>query len=110
VTPALWFASAVGGRSCLGGCCQARPDPFRTTLDLTLFALLYSQAKRQRVSEDTLLALGFVGGWPGAIVAQQILRHKSNKASFRAKFWKTLIANVVSFVVLASPLRSMVLA
>ena len=35
---------------------------------------------RRRVPEDTLLALGLVGGWPGAIVAQQTLRHKSNKA------------------------------
>ena len=67
-------------------------------------------AERRRVREDTLLALGLVGGWPGAIVAQQVLRHKSNKASFRAKFWATVLANVVGFIALSSPLRAMLLA
>lgn len=65
---------------------------------------------RWRVSEDTLLGLGLIGGWPGAIVAQQFLRHKSNKASFRAKFWATVTANVLGFLVLSSPLRSMLFA
>jgi uncharacterized membrane protein YsdA (DUF1294 family)/cold shock CspA family protein len=63
-------------------------------------------AESWRISEDTLLALGLVGGWPGAIVAQQVLRHKSNKASFRAKFWATVVANVLGFVALSSPLRA----
>jgi len=58
----------------------------------------------RRVSESTLLAVGLVGGWPGAIVAQQLLRHKSSKASFRSAFWGTVALNVVGFVVLASPL------
>ena len=52
-------------------------------------------ADRWRVSEDTLLGLGLVGGWPGAIVAQQVLRHKSNKATFRTQFWATVIVNVL---------------
>lgn len=67
-------------------------------------------ADRWRVSEDTLLGLGLVGGWPGAIVAQQILRHKSNKATFRSQFWATVIANILGFLVLSSPLGSMLLA
>ena len=66
-------------------------------------------AERWRVSEDTLLGLGLVGGWPGAIVAQQVLRHKSNKASFRARFWATVIVNILGFIVLSSPLRAMLL-
>jgi uncharacterized membrane protein YsdA (DUF1294 family)/cold shock CspA family protein len=41
---------------------------------------------RWRIAESTLLALGLAGGWPGAILAQQVLRHKSNKASFRSAF------------------------
>lgn len=64
-------------------------------------------AGRWRVREDTLLGLGLIGGWPGAIVAQQVLRHKSNKASFRAKFWATVIANILGFIALSSPLRTM---
>ena len=67
-------------------------------------------AERWRVKEVTLLTLGLVGGWPGAIVAQQLLRHKSNKASFRAKFWATVITNILAFIVLTSPLRAMLLA
>src|SRR5690349_13411126 len=32
-----------------------------------------------RTSEQTLLTLGFLGGWPGAVVAQQVFRHKTRK-------------------------------
>jgi uncharacterized membrane protein YsdA (DUF1294 family)/cold shock CspA family protein len=56
-----------------------------------------------RTKEDTLLIIGLVGGWPGALLAQQLLRHKSAKASFRAAFWATVVINVVAFVALSSP-------
>jgi uncharacterized membrane protein YsdA (DUF1294 family)/cold shock CspA family protein len=56
-----------------------------------------------RTKESSLLLLGLVGGWPGAILAQQFLRHKSNKASFRSAFWGTVVLNVAAFVVLSSP-------
>jgi uncharacterized membrane protein YsdA (DUF1294 family) len=59
---------------------------------------------RWRVSESTLLLLGVVGGWPGAIVAQQTLRHKTQKASFRLAFWGSVLVNLIAFVVLATPL------
>jgi uncharacterized membrane protein YsdA (DUF1294 family) len=59
---------------------------------------------RWRIPEANLLMLGLAGGWPGAIVAQQVLRHKSSKASFRAAFWGTVVLNVGAFLVLASPL------
>jgi uncharacterized membrane protein YsdA (DUF1294 family)/cold shock CspA family protein len=62
-----------------------------------------AQAGRWRISENTLLMLGLAGGWPGAIVAQQLLRHKTSKASFRAAFWFTVVLNVAGFVALASP-------
>ena len=60
-------------------------------------------AARRRVSERTLLTLGFVGGWPGAIIAQQILRHKTQKASFRKAFWGTVVVNLLVFAVFATP-------
>jgi uncharacterized membrane protein YsdA (DUF1294 family)/cold shock CspA family protein len=60
-------------------------------------------AGRWRVSESTLHTLSLVGGWPGALVAQQVLRHKSNKATFRAVFWVTVVANVAGFVFIHSP-------
>jgi uncharacterized membrane protein YsdA (DUF1294 family)/cold shock CspA family protein len=54
-----------------------------------------------RVAEGSLLALGLVGGWPGAIVAQQMFRHKTVKVSFQVVFWVTVVVNVVAFVVFA---------
>ena len=55
---------------------------------------------RWRISERTLLVLGFLGGWPGAIIAQQTLRHKTRKASFRRAFWGTVGANVLVFALI----------
>lgn len=59
-----------------------------------------------RVSEAMLLLLGLIGGWPGAIVAQQAIRHKSKKPSFRRAFWATVVINVAVFVFLNSPWRA----
>lgn len=56
-----------------------------------------ARAGRDRISESTLLSLGFVGGWPGALVAQQVLRHKTVKRTFRIRFWLSVIANVAIF-------------
>ena len=52
-------------------------------------------AGRRRISELSLLTLGIFGGWPGAILAQQILRHKTKKPKFRIVFWLSVIANAV---------------
>lgn len=57
-----------------------------------------------RTPERTLLLLGLVGGWPGGLLAQQWLRHKSSKRSFQHLFWITVAANVAGFVVLSSRL------
>ena len=56
-----------------------------------------------RTPESTLHILSIVGGWPGALLAQQFLRHKSTKAEFRAVFWGTVVVNVIAFLVLCSP-------
>ena len=51
---------------------------------------------RPRTSEQTLLTLGLVGGWPGALVAQQLFRHKTRKRSFRSAFWRTVVWNIIA--------------
>jgi uncharacterized membrane protein YsdA (DUF1294 family) len=56
-----------------------------------------ARAGRERIPESMLLSLGFVGGWPGAIVAQQMFRHKTTKRMFRARFWVSVAANVAIF-------------
>ena len=48
-----------------------------------------------RTPEDTLHAVALFGGWPGALLAQGALGHKSNKASFQTVFWMTVLVNCV---------------
>jgi|TARA_R110001583_G_scaffold146501_1_gene298531 uncharacterized membrane protein YsdA (DUF1294 family) len=50
---------------------------------------------RRRVSEKSLHLLGVVGGWPGALLAQQRLRHKTQKTAFQVTFWLTVVVNLV---------------
>jgi len=52
---------------------------------------------RWRTAEDVLHILALVGGWPGALLAQQLLRHKTSKQSFIAVFWFTVLLNVGGF-------------
>lgn len=59
----------------------------------------------RRTPESTLHMLALAGGWPGALIAQQFLRHKSTKQSFRQVFRATAMVNVVAFILFASPLR-----
>ena len=72
------------------------------------YAMDKSAAQRGawRIKEQTLHLLSLAGGWPGALLAQQMLRHKSAKAEFRAVFWATVALNIVGFVVLSSPAAS----
>ncbi|MFO7541558.1 MAG: cold shock and DUF1294 domain-containing protein [Thiobacillus sp.] len=46
-----------------------------------------------RTKESTLHLIGLAGGWPGALAAQRLLRHKSRKQSFQMVFWATVILN-----------------
>jgi len=70
------------------------------------YAIDKSAAKRRawRTSEGTLHALALAGGWPGALLAQQYLRHKSTKPEFRSVFWGTVVINIIGLVVLCSPI------
>ena len=57
----------------------------------------------RRTPERVLHAMAVAGGWPGALLAQRFLRHKSAKAAFRRVFWVTVLVNLAGFVVLSSP-------
>ncbi len=63
--------------------------------------LIYAKDKKaaksdaRRTRENTLHALALFCGWPGALFAQQVLRHKSRKISFRLAFWITAIINCI---------------
>ncbi|WP_147463771.1 DUF1294 domain-containing protein, partial [Pseudomonas amygdali] len=36
-----------------------------------------------------------LGGWPGALLAQQVFRHKTRKVSFQIVFWLIVLAHQV---------------
>jgi uncharacterized membrane protein YsdA (DUF1294 family)/cold shock CspA family protein len=67
-------------------------------LTALVYALDKSAARRgrRRMPERTLLLLGLLGGWPGALAAQQLLRHKTSKRSFQLAFWGTVAVNVAA--------------
>ncbi|MET6677888.1 DUF1294 domain-containing protein [Citrobacter amalonaticus] len=48
----------------------------------------------RRVPEFTLLVVGVVGGWPGAIVGQQLFRHKTQKQPFKTYFIVSVILSI----------------
>ncbi len=59
-----------------------------------------ARADSWRISEHTLLLLGLACGWPGAVLAQRWLRHKSRKPAFQLRFWLTVLLNAGAFVFL----------
>ena len=59
-----------------------------------------AKAQRQRVPERRLLSLCLVGGWPGAILAHRLLRHKSMKRSYQRWFWLMIFLHIAGLVLL----------
>ena len=108
------FALLFAGVSALWGVQRWVASLYGVLSLITFFAYwkdkAAAQAGRWRTPESTLHALALLGGWPGAIFAQQWLRHKSSKAKFRTIFWCTVLLNVAAFVWLHSPWASDALA
>ena len=76
-----------------------------SSLTFAMYARDKSAARKsaQRVPENALHTLALLGGWPGAHYAQQLLRHKSSKVSFRYMFWITTALNIGGLGYLLSP-------
>ncbi|HDR2565122.1 TPA: DUF1294 domain-containing protein [Enterobacter ludwigii] len=52
----------------------------------------------RRVPEATLLVFGLIGGWPGAIIGQQLFRHKTQKQPFKTYFIVSVIVSSSAMV------------
>ena len=56
----------------------------------------------RRTPESTLQVVSLLGGWPGALVAQRVYRHKTRKQPFQTVFWITVLANCAALAWMAS--------
>jgi uncharacterized membrane protein YsdA (DUF1294 family)/cold shock CspA family protein len=76
-----------------------------STITFVTYALDKSAAKKGhwRTSEATLHLMSLLGGWPGALLAQQTLRHKSSKAEFKVVYRITVVLNVAVIAWLLTP-------
>lgn len=59
--------------------------------------------KWRRTPENVLHMYALLGGWPGALFAQQLFRHKSSKKTFRRGFWLTVALNLCLLGFVLSP-------
>ena len=72
---------------------------------------MYAQDKEaallgnRRVPEQTLHILSFLGGWPTAWLAQEKMRHKTQKQPFRKIYFCTIALNILLILWLISPLN-----
>ena len=71
--------------------------------------VVYAKDKRAaingnwRVPEKTLHIFSVAGGWLGALIAQDKLRHKTQKQPFRVIYWLTVVINVAAFLWTLTP-------
>lgn len=91
------FFSFLGGAAVVASLPVAVPLLYLFVSGLTFvaYALDKSAARKgtRRTRELVLHLLALLGGWPGALIAQDRLRHKSAKRPFRILFWLTVAAN-----------------
>ncbi|WP_426110718.1 DUF1294 domain-containing protein [Pseudomonas sp. DSP3-2-2] len=65
---------------------------------------LYWRDKRQarldgwRTPEKVLHGAELLGGWPGALLAQQVFRHKTRKVSYQLVFWLIILLHQVVWI------------
>lgn len=67
--------------------------PLMSLITFALYGYDKKQARSQgqRTPEKVLHAAELLGGWPGALVAQQVFRHKTRKFSYQVVFWLVVL-------------------
>jgi uncharacterized membrane protein YsdA (DUF1294 family) len=60
------------------------------------------QAERDgsRIAERTLIGLALFGGALGALIGQQVFRHKTRKQPFRTLLWLAAVINLLAAIVI----------
>lgn len=53
--------------------------------------------ERPRWSEASLHLLELLGGWPGALLAQRLARHKTRKLSYRLVLWAIALVHLAGW-------------
>lgn len=55
--------------------------------------------QRRRIPERTLHLLELLGGWPGALVAQPLFRHKRRKPAYMIVFFGIILLHAACWTV-----------
>jgi uncharacterized membrane protein YsdA (DUF1294 family)/cold shock CspA family protein len=76
-------------------------------VSLLTFALYWDDKRSAtrgtwRTSEAMLHLFELLGGWPGALIAQQMFRHKTRKVSFQVVFWAIVLVHQAFWAQIAS--------
>lgn len=59
--------------------------------------------ERERLPEWHLLMMAFLGGAAGAVLGQQVFRHKTRKQPFRAILIGAVVVNLIAAALVLSP-------
>ena len=78
-------------------------------VSLLAFLLYWSDKRKARADtwrtpENVLHAVELAGGWPGALLAQQLFRHKTRKLSYQLMFWIIVLMHL-SLIHISEPTR-----
>jgi uncharacterized membrane protein YsdA (DUF1294 family) len=57
-----------------------------------------ARTQGQRTPEKLLHGAELLGGWPGALVAQQVFRHKTRKFSYQLVFWLIVLLHELFWI------------
>lgn len=91
------FSCAVVALALLGKTPPLVPFAYAIVSGITFMVYGFDKSAamngRWRTQESLLHLLSLSGGWPGALVAQQMFRHKSRKVEFQVVFWITVLVN-----------------